>query len=214
MRIQTETKIVEFIKFDGIKFYKDNKGYWLSSKINGKPVRLHIYVWEKYNGKVPKGYHVHHIDHDTNNNYIENLMLMEKYEHLSYHASLQDKCKLRDNLNTYARPKAIEWHKSEKAKEWHMKHYLKMKDKLHKRIVIVCEVCKKEKEVGFGGCGNRFCSNKCKSQYRRNAGVDNVIRKCEVCGEEFDINKYSSRRFCSKECRGVNRNENKKNRAN
>lgn len=212
MDIQIETKTIEFIEFDGVRFYRDNKGYWLSSQINGKPIRLHVYVWEKYNGKVPKGYHVHHIDHDTNNNYIDNLVLMERFEHLRYHANLQDKDRIIHNINTKARPKAIEWHKSEKSRDWHKKHYLEMKDKFHKKIKIECLVCKKEVEVGFGGAGNKFCSNNCKSQYRRNSGVDNITKKCEICGEGFETNKYSQGRFCGDKCRGVYRNENKKNR--
>lgn len=41
----------------------------------------HIYVWEKVNGKVPKGFVIHHIDHDRTNNDIENLELMTKKKH-------------------------------------------------------------------------------------------------------------------------------------
>lgn len=212
MEIKRESKVVEFIECDGIRFYKDNKGYWLSSHINGKPVRLHVYVWEKHNGNIPKGYHVHHVNHDTNNNNIENLMLMEKYEHLRYHAKLQDKEKIRENLKVHARPKAIEWHKSEIAKHWHKEHYENMKNKLHVRVEISCIVCGKNVNVGIGGNGNKFCSSNCKSQHRRNIGIDNIIKKCEMCGSEFSTNKYSQGRFCSDTCRGVYRNENKKNR--
>jgi len=59
MQIITETKTIttQYIIFNGVKFYKDGKGYWLAT-IDKKPKRLHVYVWECSNGKVPKGYHI------------------------------------------------------------------------------------------------------------------------------------------------------------
>jgi endogenous inhibitor of DNA gyrase (YacG/DUF329 family) len=213
MEIKKEIKIVEYIEYDGIRFYRDKKGYWLSKKASrtASPVRLHIYVWEKYNGKVPKGYHVHHIDHNPDNNEIENLELVEKTEHLKYHARLQDVEWLRQNLDENARPKAIEWHKSPEGIEWHKQQYEKTKDKLHKKIIITCIVCGKEAEVGQGGAGNKFCSNNCKSMYRRKIGYDNIELNCTYCGKPYYTNKYSPAKYCSKECRVKGRYESKKN---
>lgn len=212
MEIKTEIKTIEYIEYDGIKFYRDNKGYWLSSKCHGisKSKRLHVYVWEKYNGAVPKGYHVHHIDHDTDNNDIENLQLIEKFKHLQYHARLQDKKWLKQNLDENARPKAVEWHKSEEGREWHRKHYEEMKDKLYTTVHIKCAECGKETEAGISGAGNKFCSNKCKTMHRRKSGIDNILQKCEICGKEYNTNKYNPARYCSKECRVRGRYESKK----
>ena len=69
--------------FDGLSFRRDKRtGYFLNSTTHK---RLHVYVWEHYNGEVPKGYHIHHKDHDKNNNEIENLVLLSASEHASLH---------------------------------------------------------------------------------------------------------------------------------
>lgn len=201
--------VVEQIKYyengnialvDGYKFRKDKKtGYYLSSKfINNKRKRLHIYMWEKYNGNVPKGYQVHHIDRNKGNNDIENLKLLSIKEHLSLHASEQDIEMLRNRIKE-ASSKANEWHKSETGKQWHKKHYQEMKDKLNNKIQLQCLYCGKDfisKNTGK----NKFCSNNCKSQYRKQGKVDNVFRICLYCGKEFEVNKYAKRKYCSSKC--------------
>jgi hypothetical protein len=42
MEIKTETKVVTYIEYDGIKFYRDGKGYWLSSHVSGKPTGANL----------------------------------------------------------------------------------------------------------------------------------------------------------------------------
>jgi len=46
----------------------------------------HRYVWEQHNGKIPKGYYIHHKDGDSFNNKIENLELISPEEHRYIHA--------------------------------------------------------------------------------------------------------------------------------
>lgn len=193
--------------FNGCKFTKDERtGYYLSScKIDGKRIRLHRYVWESYNGEVPEGYHIHHIDGNKEHNDIENLTMIQSEEHAQLHGELlnQDPIAVRkrlDNLNKKARPKASEWHKSNAGREWHKKHYEEFKDVLYKRVEKVCEHCGKTYK-GTPGKGQKFCSNACKSAWRRKMGIDNEERVCEVCGKTFTTNKYSKKRSCSAECR-------------
>lgn len=201
MEIKTETKIVTYIEYDGIKFYRDGKGYWLSSHLDGKPKRLHVYVWEKFNGEIPKGYHVHHIDGDTDNNEIENLALLSQEEHLKLHGSYQkNKAIARKNIRDYAQPAAVEWHKSDTGREWHKIHYLKNPQNLHGVVEVTCAYCGKTVTKGRGGGGNKYCSNACKSAYRRMIGADNVSSVCEWCGKEFLKCKYQPTRFCSVTC--------------
>ncbi|RTK92974.1 MAG: HNH endonuclease, partial [Neisseriaceae bacterium] len=52
--------------FNHIRFTLDNQsGYYLSArKINGKQIRMHRYIWEFFNGIIPDGFCIHHIDHD------------------------------------------------------------------------------------------------------------------------------------------------------
>ena len=113
--------------FNGFKFTRDeHTGYYLCTQKPRK--RLHKYVWEFYNGEIPKGYDIHHIDGDKSNNAISNLQLIESHAHQIEHGKrLTDEQRewRRQNLAISARPKASEWHKSEKGSEWHKEHYAK-----------------------------------------------------------------------------------------
>lgn len=199
--------MVEYIEngdaalFDGLSFRKDKKtGYYLNAKTHK---RLHVYVWEYFNGKVPKGYHVHHKDHDKTNNEIDNLTLLSASEHSALHSKEQVEKHYQDmikNLKDNAIPKASEWHGSKEGKEWHKRHYEKTKAALHKQGDFICENCGKPFTAEITG-NNRFCSNNCKMAYRRKSGVDNETRECECCGKEFITNKYSKAKTCSRQCR-------------
>lgn len=187
--------------FDGLSFRRDKRtGYYLNAKTHK---RLHVYVWEYYNGKVPKGCHIHHVDFDKRNNEISNLKLIEKKEHAKLHGNSWDDERLLKQLKVLdekARPKALEWHGSENGRNWHKKHYEQMKAKLHEEKEFTCLNCGC-KFISVNHGVNKFCSNKCKSAYRRKSGVDNEIRTCEICGKQFTTNKYSKSRTCSRVCR-------------
>lgn len=195
---------------DNIKFRKDKKsGYYLSNVINGKRYRLHRYIYETYIGTIPKGYEVHHIDHNKDNNEIDNLKLLSSKEHKEIHGrELSDEMRefYKNNLNEKARPKAIKWHKSEEAKEWHKEQYKRTLGK-RKPIKMECEYCHTIYEKITNGT-NRFCSNKCKSAWRREKGLDNEERKCIKCGKTFTCNKY----YKTKKCYDCTPDRYKKNR--
>lgn len=54
--------------------------------IDDKRVREHRYQWEKhYKTKIPKGYHIHHIDGNSLNNKISNLKCLSASEHTTLH---------------------------------------------------------------------------------------------------------------------------------
>lgn len=201
MEIQTETKVVRFIECDGIRFYEDQRGYWIGH-VEGKRKRLHTYVWEKHNREIPKGYHIHHIDFDTSNNEIDNLVMLKEGEHLSLHGQTEkNKSLARKNVVKYAVPAAREWHGNGKGKEWHREHYEKSLGLLHQqRVTRVCQVCGVEFETDACKPNTKYCSNSCKSMARRKSGVDNVQRICKACGAEFTTSKYSKAQTCSKKC--------------
>lgn len=187
-------------KFNGITFNEDEKGYYRSS--TDFKCYMHRYVWEYYNGPIPKGYEIHHIDFDRSNNDISNLQLLSRSEHRKIHADLltdEQREWRRQNLNENARPKAIEWHKSEEGSKWHSEQ-IKMQRELgvfkHK---LICTNCGKV-YVGEKNGENTFCSNACKSAFRRRSGKDNVERKCIVCGNLFMANKYKKSVTCSRSC--------------
>lgn len=185
--------------FDGVKFTRDdNTGYYLNSTI-GK--RLHRYVWEYWNGDIPVGYHIHHIDENKANNNINNLQLIAHRKHIKKHGKYRAIEDTEWFVNFHAKgiEKAKEWHKSEEGSEWHKEHYENVKDKLHEKMEFSCEQCKMD-FIGTDNGVNRFCSNKCKSAWRRASGIDDEERICEQCGEKYTVNKYRKNRTCSKAC--------------
>ena len=193
------------IIFDGCKFTRDERtGYYLKSTKPRK--RLHIYVWEYYNGPVPKGCHIHHKDLDKSNNDISNLVCVTRAEHNKIHGDSskwsEDRLKkARKQLNK-AREYANLWHKSEEGREWHKEQYKKaLEEHQNKKIKKKCECCGVEFETIDNG-RNRFCSNKCKSRYRRISGIDNVTKICIGCGKEYSVNKYHAKeqQYCSRKC--------------
>jgi hypothetical protein len=177
---------------DGYKFYDTKQEYLVGSVGDNEIKRLHIYIWEKHNGKVPKGYCVHHKDHNKLNNDISNLEIIERSEHQSYHGKLRDKAELIEAMNK-ARIYASIWHGSEEGVEWHKHHYEQMKHKFHKRFEKVCIYCGDSFD---GDHKSKFCSNKCKSAHRRKIGVDNITTSCIKCGELRTLNKYDKSKSC------------------
>lgn len=190
----------KFQMFNGYKFTRDDKtGYYLNSTIR---MRMHRYVWEYYHGKIPKGYHIHHIDGDKANNDISNLRLLTASEHEKLHMGNISEERLesmRRNMEENVLPKAIEWHKSEEGREWHRRQYQSIKDKMHESLEFKCGQCGKT-FIGKNNGQNRFCSNACKSAWRRASGIDDVKRTCEWCGKEFTTNKYSKIKTCGRSC--------------
>ena len=194
------------VVYNGFKFTRDDQtGYYLSTTlINGKRKRLHRYVWETHHGTIPKGYSIHHIDEDKNNNDISNLELMKSGRHSRlHHVELitdEQKERRRKNLVNSARPAASKWHRSKEGRIWHKKHYQETIAKIPEQEYI-CQYCGKVFMSKPNG-KNVFCSNNCKSANRRASGVDDVERVCQICRSKFTTNKYSKASTCSKECRG------------
>ena len=91
--------------FKGVSFKKYSKGkYMQSSKGVGGEQYLQRAVWKAAHGNIPKGYEVHHKDHNTLNNRLSNLALVKSGEHQAMHNKLEAKAKAK--AKTKARPKA------------------------------------------------------------------------------------------------------------
>lgn len=190
----------KFAYFDGLRFCRDEKtGYYLNAVTHK---RLHRYVYERVNGKIPAGYQIHHIDHDKGNNEPENLELLTAKQHRQRHSEEmtdEQRQRRRDNMLYKAIPAAASWHRSDKAKEWHKSQYERTKQLLHISGIMICKQCGKAYEGKING-RNAFCSNACRSAWRRASGIDNEDRKCRVCGAIFSANKYAKTVCCSKSC--------------
>lgn len=191
---------MEHQEFNGITFYQTTPKDYFRHSLGKTTILMHRYVWEYYNCPIPKGYHVHHKDGNRANNDISNLELLKGTVHEKLHGRLltdEQREWRRNNLNTNARPKAVAWHKSEKGKEWHKEQYQMTRESLHKVDTHTCLNCGIEYE---GEPISKFCSNRCKSAYRRKSGIDNVERKCVICGKVFMTNKYRKSVCCSHSC--------------
>lgn len=190
-------------EFNGVRFYKKPSGYYKADRKDGGEY-MHRYVWQHYFGPIPEGHQVHHKNHLRADNAIENLELQLSVEHAKHHSSLADKELLREHMETVMRPKAVEWHKSDAAKEFHSalgKHSWRVREKSE----YACTHCGGIFVAYVNAQKAGFCSAKCQSAARRASGADDVQCKCAGCGGEFTKNKYAKTRFCSRSCAAKSR---------
>lgn len=177
------------------KFYLDKKtGYWITTTCPKK--RLHVVVWEYFNGKVPEKFHVHHKDEDKSNNDISNLELISAHDHMSMHMTEENRERAR-KLCGKIRPLTKEWHSSEVGRKWHKEHGISGWEN-REDIEIQCIHC--EKMFSTKAYHSIFCSPSCKSAWRRQEGLDDIDVKCTVCGKIFRKNKYDKKKSCSCSC--------------
>lgn len=193
MTVETISETIQ--KFDGVSYYKCGPYF------QRKGVRLHRKVWEQHNGPIPEGYDVHHIDGDRSHNNIENLQLMQRTEHHILHGEDPARKAQSRQIIRKAIEASRDWHSSESGTAWHSKH-AKEYWKHAEQKTYTCTNCGKEFQTPnvYGQKENRFCSNNCKSAWRRKQGYDNETRTCPVCGKDFAVNRYSKKVCCGYEC--------------
>ena len=187
--------------FNGFKFTLDeSSGYYSCSKLHKY---MHRYVWECYKGEIPKGYEIHHIDGNKANNDINNLQCVPKRKHNEIHSrnlTEADRKWRRNNVAIKARPKAIEWHKSEKGLRWHKEQVAYRKDN-RTSVSSKCLQCGMEFECyNSVGHAKKFCSGACEQKYRRQNGLNNIEAVCCICGNTFVMDKYKPKKTCSMSC--------------
>lgn len=202
----------EIVVYRGIKFrrYPDAKQWsdrnYYTPGIAARKAGvgyLHREIYKDRFGEIPAGYDVHHKDNNPLNNDPDNLECIEHGEHLRLHAatlSQERRAAMRENLLKRAVPKAREWHGSGEGREWHRQHAKRFEFGKFEPVERTCDQCGQVFEAQIGH--SRFCSNKCKSAFRRASGADNEIRQCEQCGCEFSVNHYSKTTCCSRACAG------------
>ena len=188
--------------FNGHRFTRDDRtNYYLASHvIDGKRKCLHIYVWEYFNGPIPSGYQIHHIDEDKSHNDIDNLECLTLHDHMSLHSKEYQETEKAKERFARVREASKEWHKSEAGHDWHKDHYEKVKDKLHVSREFTCEYC--GKKFMSTNIVSKFCCNAHKTYARAKSGVDNINAVCVICGKMFTKNKYDKKLTCSRECGG------------
>lgn len=194
---------MKYQEFNGIRFYQTNENDYFRHSANGTTILMHRYVWEYYNCKIPKGYHIHHIDGDKSNNDISNLQLLQGKEHWTLHGKLltdDEREWKRQNVIKNAVPKAVEWHKSDEGRQWHREHIQKQQEVLHRKVNKTCIYCGKP---FLGRSIAKFCCNACKSAYARAQNKTKEERICAICGKSFITDKYKDAQCCSSRCRAI-----------
>ncbi len=144
-------KISETVQeFQGIRYYRCGRYFQKDGK------RLHIAVWESVSGSAPKGFHIHHVDHDSANNEIENLKAISRSEHLSHHA--KGNVHWKKGIEK-ARKAAAIWHGSKEGREWHSRHFEKsIRPFIGKTVDKVCQWCRKPFKASWLGASRaKFC---------------------------------------------------------
>lgn len=202
----------ETVVFNGLKFYRypdssnvSDRKYFRAFPIRGEAcVYLHRIVWEHTNGKIPDGHEIHHIDENTLNNDIDNLKCIQYSVHQSEHIKkwFEDPINKAQSDKHLAeiRPLTKKWHASEEGLAWHREN-AKTSINAIPETLHICDFCGEE-YMSTITLRSRFCSNKCKSAWRRKSGIDDIDRICVICGNTFRINKYFKTKTCSRVCGG------------
>lgn len=71
--------------FENFGVWHDHKGYAIIC-VDGKDIKLHVFVWERAHGPKPKGYVIHHKDMNKGNYSLDNLILVHESWHRRLHA--------------------------------------------------------------------------------------------------------------------------------
>ena len=79
---------IEVSNFGNVRGFIDGKPARLGM-VNGRHIicgrRLYYFVWELFNGPIPKGYQIHHKDENRLNDRLDNLEILTEFEHKSLH---------------------------------------------------------------------------------------------------------------------------------
>lgn len=158
---------------------------------------LHRQIWKDNFGEIPKGFHIHHKDGNPLNNELNNLECISPKEHAEKHAD--EFREARRAQIKIAQVKATEWHKSEKAKEFHRNLGIKSWEN-RKSVQKVCDECGKAYACKTTRQTDRFCSRLCISRANEKSKRYYEKRLCVICGSEFTAKKSKPQKTCSRAC--------------
>lgn len=161
------------IVYDGVTWHQRASGHFH----NKRRGYLHRYIWEQARGPVPKGYVVHHIDHDPENNHIDNLCVMSQSEHMAHHST--GRAISEEQRRAISESKRQFWRDAE-------------------GNACSCLMCGAT-FVSKAASPRKFCSSACTEKWRANAFVPER-RQCEWCRAEYLAVKRVQR-YCGKKCR-------------
>ena len=166
----------DIIEWDGREWQRTGGKYYIlrTDYKNRTGEMLHRAIWKKYNGEIPKGYDIHHKDHNPSNNDIDNLECISSSEHHKLH--MQDPYRLeqsKKNLREKARPALRKWQKSKEGQERLKEMGKHMQEKSVQRLI----------ETQCKECGTTF-----RMHPTRGTGL------CRTCGKRANARKQEEKR--------------------
>lgn len=198
----------EEVEFQGVVFRRYPESERWADRVYFTPgkgdrqrgvARLHEEIWKAEHGPIPEGHHIHHADFDPLNNDLSNLACLSEDDHREAHRARSVERGRENPPSERALVAAAEWHRSEEGRAWHREHGARTWEAREPKSAT-CDQCGAAYETLKLDDTTRFCSNACKSKWRRAQRLDDVDHTCECCGETFMANRYDKRRFCSRSC--------------
>lgn len=176
--------------------------YYTAPRGSGRE-SLHRDVWrDAHPGEdIPKGWHIHHADHDPFNNNPGNLALRSPKGHAAEHPEIAGMP--RAHLEAI-RPLAAEWHRSDEGREWHAEHGRQSWEGREPQHDKTCAECGEGFKSWFDEAArakteDRYCSRQCVNRARERKYLEAVA--CPICGTEFERDRYRQRpATCSRKC--------------
>lgn len=219
--MKSRTGRTERIIFNGISYRRSPHSKYLSARTYFRADidayragyrYIHQDVWRFYRGDIPKGHHIHHKDENPANNNIENLECLSASDHGKKRKGKKVTAAQKAHLERILYlPSKWAWTRTEKGKDLNKKKWTEfLKPMIYNLVDTTCSFCSIEFKVSemvkirannFNK--NTFCSNNCKSAFRRKSGVDNATFKCQRCPKSFTANKYSKQKFCGRSCSSI-----------
>lgn len=173
---------VVYTRYEGRRYYNPNGKILASGGTS-----LHRQVWLDAGREIPSGWHIHHVDHDNDNNDISNLECLPASEHLRRHHAERITGDLGEKLSA--------WRRSDDGRATLRANARKMRERTP------------ERSCSCGNCGKpfttrhptkAFCSAACGEQ----AGYRQVEKDCPICGARFwaKHNSNKATQTCSYRC--------------
>ena len=181
-------------QFNGTTFKLNPGGHYTTS------ISIHRAVWMYYNGEIPDGREIHHVDFNKSNNDISNLQLLTRLEHRKLHnpkGFRHGQPFEKEFTCDVCGKKYVAFDTGQKT------HYCSkycLEQAKHERLikVLTCPNCGREFTARKFDNRTRFCSKQCAREYNHNQAIETKI--CPVCGKSFECFKYRNQECCSREC--------------
>lgn len=195
-----EVKIIDEThqEFNGQIYGRDKNGYY-RSRIG----QLHVNVWKYHNGEIPKGWDVHHLDHNPANNQLDNLQCMPHGEHKKLHAARAIKVEATCIICGTTFLTRSDYPAKTCSPSCRSKYRYKQK------IERICVICNSVFTISKTS-PRKTCCLKCERilQKRTRAEKMNLVEcQCAQCCKTFYTDATNPSHFCSKNCRNKYRRE-------